>query len=65
MIIDKVENGLVTLILSQVEAEVLHNALTAAKIAVGDNFVLGNSGRQHGINIEHLRNVLSTTIEMK
>ena len=65
MMVDKVEGGLAKVVMSQVEAQVLANALTAAKIAIGDDFVLGEEGRQYGINIEHLCGVLTGIAERK
>lgn len=65
MIVDKVEGGLAKVTMSQAEAQVLANALTAAKIALGDHFVLGHEGQEQGVNIEHLRGVLTGIAERK
>ena len=51
--------GIATVLMTREEAGVFHRSLTIAKLDAGDDIVLGHTGRDAGINIEHLRDVTS------
>ena len=56
MIVDKVSGGLAKVTMSLEEAQVLHDALTVAKLQIGEPLLLNGVT---GINVEHLRGVLA------
>lgn len=58
MICNKVKDGLANVTMGTVEARVLHDALTIAKLSIGADLLIGDAGRAWGINVEHLRGVL-------
>ncbi len=59
MICNKVEGGLANVTMGTEEARMLHDALTVAKIAVGEDLLVGENGRAWGIKLEHTRGVLA------
>ena len=71
MIINQNEDGIAIITLTRHEAQVLLNALTAAKIQVGEGTLLYRFGVGHsgadilGVNIEHLRDTLTEIVEQE
>lgn len=59
MMTRKVEEGLVDVTMTQAEAQVLYNALTIAKMHVGEDVMVGDDNY---IEVEHLRNVLADSV---
>ena len=66
MIINQNEDGIAIITLTRHEAQVLLNALTAAKIHVGEDTLLYRFGGGHsGVDIEHLRDTLTEIVEQE
>jgi len=59
MIVQNAEGDIVTIEMSTIEARVLHDALTAAKIAIGPDLLVGHVGQEAGDDVEQMRDVLA------
>ena len=62
MILNNVNGDIANVAMSKAEALVFHDALTIAKVSIGEDLLVGEAGRANGINVEHLRTVLTGII---
>lgn len=59
MIVKSIDTaGIADTAMSKAEAQVLHDALTIAKLQVGPELLLGERGQKAGLDIEHMRGIL-------
>ena len=59
-------NGLIANVsMSTEEARMLHDALTIAKLSVGEDLLLGRGGKAMGMNVDHARGILAGIAGMK
>ncbi len=61
-IVEEAEGNIVIVQMSTAEARVLHDALTAAKIAIGPDLLIGRVGQEAGVDVEQMRGVLATML---
>ncbi len=63
MIVEYVKDDRANLTMSKIEARVLHDALTIAKIHIGPVLLLGDHGKRAGVDIESMRRILAAIAE--
>lgn len=60
MIVESIDTaGIANVKMTKLEARVLRDALTIAKLHVGPALLLGDYGQNAGIDIEHMRGILA------
>lgn len=59
MICNYVKGGLANVTIHKEEARMLHDALTIAKLSVGEDLLLGKGGKAMGMNVDHARGILA------
>ncbi len=59
MIVNYVKGLIANVSISTEEARMLHDALTIAKLSIGEDLLVGQGGRNMGMTVDHSRGILA------